>query len=324
MNTDRQKARLRCTILFIFTLVLARLWFSVAVQAQEGEIVANLATGRVVIYVAKDGIAIGAYQAYGEGEGGAPVFVQMSGHRVGILLGAVEWLEPESGAEPFRVAPELPRLLGQSTRTTPRLVQEQADDIERIGLGLLEVLRPRVRKLHRRLDLREEEPLVELLLVGYVADYGPEVWSLTYRIVQEPVRGSYWQTRIQRPRYAQLYPPEKDQPKTLVEVHFPPEGGDSSLLERIRSDPKLAGLGADSSVAEALQNEDSTKAKLDDVTQWLRGVLDAVVPADTAQVFAVIAQEKGFAWVLAPPEGPERAKEEKEREPGAPTLRKKP
>src|SRR3989304_4802712 len=115
---------------------------------------------------------------------------------------------------------QLVRLMGEIAGPK-RLDAEHAGDIEVLGLAMLEALRPMTSRLHNKIDLGEDEALLELVLVGYVTDYGPEVWSVRYHIVQEPVRGDYWRTRVLRPRYTQLYPPEKGQPRTLMEVRNP-------------------------------------------------------------------------------------------------------
>jgi len=65
-----------------------------------------------------------------------------------------------------------------------------------------------------------------MVLIGYAPNnYGPEVWTIEYRVQQEQVstRGEYWQTRILRPRFTQLYPPEKKKhaPRMIVEARYP-------------------------------------------------------------------------------------------------------
>lgn len=294
---------------------------------EESEIVVNLAAGRVAVLVARDGIAIAAVEQKMEAESRPPVVVQLSERRLGILLGAVEWLQPGSGAEPVRMDREMLKLMGQIAGPK-RLSAEHADDIETLGLAMLEALRPMTSQLHRKVDLAEGEPLLELLLVGYLDQYGPEVWSLRYYIVQEPVRGSYWRTRILRPRYTQLYPPEKGQPRTLMEASFPAAAKGESLLERFENDASLAKMRSSDApmvrASESIRKGESHKATLDDAVTWLRTLLNGTSPADALQAVGVIAEAKGFNWIVAPPERTEKAAEDKPREPGAPTLRKKP
>ena len=45
--------------------------------------------------------------------------------------------------------------------------------------------------------MKPDEPLLEMVLIGYAPkSYGPEVWTIEYRVQQEQVstRGEYWQT----------------------------------------------------------------------------------------------------------------------------------
>jgi hypothetical protein len=180
--------------------------------------------------------------------------------------------------------------------------------------------------LHRKVDLGEE-PLLEFVLVGYAHDYGPEVWSVRYTIAQEPLRGDYLRTRVLRPRYTQLYPPEKGQPRTLMEVSYPSKTESGTLLIRAQNDPRLEALRTGDAemvrASESIRKGESHKAKLSDALPWLRALLNATSPADAAVFVGGISEEKGLDWVLPPAERIEKA-EDKSREPGAPTLRKKP
>ena len=180
---------------------------SARAQVREGdEVVANLAAGRVVVTVAKDGILVGAIEQPLEANSVSPRLVSVSGSHVAILLGAAEWILP--GSKTVRLERSVPRLTGDPSRAAAN-DPEAASDIEQIGVGFLERLRPLVEQLHHRIDLGPDEPILEILLVGYAADYGPEVWLLKYRVVQEALRGDYYRTRPLRPSYTQLYPPEK-------------------------------------------------------------------------------------------------------------------
>jgi hypothetical protein len=321
------------SILFASVFICVHQWLlppSIFAQEAVQEVVANLAAGRVVIYVAKDGIVIGANENRLEAESRTPVFVPLSSKRVAVLLGAVEWLMPGTGRPPMRLDREFPRLIGLATYQ-PRLQQEQSSDLEPFGLAMLDPLRRAAQQLTRKMELGPEEPILEMLLVGYEEQYGPEVWLLKYRTVQEPLRGDYWRTRVLRPSYDQLYPPEKDQPRTLVEVRYPPEDAGPSLLELLQqSDPRLTPLRTSNAqavrAAEKLTRGESNKGLLDDAVVFLRASLDAVAQPDTAQGIAVIKETTGFEWILAPPQALQKAEEadSKPREPGAPSLRKKP
>ncbi len=288
--------------------------------------VANLAAGRAVICVASNGIVIGGVEHRIEPGSRPPLVVPIGEHGVAILLGAVEWISPASGQPPVRLDHELPALARAAAR--PRQARDPhpaASDIESIGVAFLEQVRAAASQLHRKLNLQSEEPLVELLLVNYVEDYGPEVWLLRYRVEQEAFRGDYWRTRVLRPSYTQLYPPEKGQPRTLIEVRYPDEPGPTLLDLLNQNDPRLARLrDADPRVARALDHlarGESHKAHATDVAEFLRAALGVLSGTDVKQILAVLDQQRGFDWVIAPAELPEKA-QGKPHEPGAPSLRK--
>jgi len=325
------KPRLRrvvCCFLFsIFYFLPCALWAQEAGQ----EIVANLSAGRVVIYVAKDGMVIAANESRLEADSRPPLVAQLSPKRIAILLGAAEWVLPGTGRPPLRLDVELPRAMAGRIIAGPRLQQEQTSDLEPIGTALLEPLRTVMPQLTRKMNLAPDEPLVEMLLVGIEAEYGPEVWLLQYRLVQEPLRGDYWKSRVLRPSYTQLYPPEKGQPRTLVEVRYPPEDPGPALLELLQqSDARLTPLRTSNAQAarasERLARGESNKAVLEDAVVFLRASLDAIAEPNTLQIVGVISEKRGFEWILAPPAAPplQKAEELKPREAGAPTLRKPP
>jgi hypothetical protein len=320
---------LRAIFYFLFSIFC---FLASAVYAQEAgqEVVANLSAGRVVIYVAKDGMVIAANESRVEADSRPPLFVQLSPKRIAILLGAAEWVRPGTGRPPLRLDIELPRAIGTRIQSGPRLQQEQTSDLEPIGTALLEPLRTVVPQLTRKMNLAPEDPLVEMLLVGFEEEYGPEVWLLQYRLAQEPLRGDYWKSRVLRPSYTQLYPPEKGQPRTLVEVRYPPEDAGPALLELLQqSDARLTPLRTSNAqvarASEKLARGESNKALLDDAVVFLRASLDAIAQPNTQQIVGVISEKRGFEWILAPPAAPQQKAEElKPREPGAPTLKKKP
>ena len=125
---------------------------------------------------------------------------------------------------------------------------------EVIGQGLLERLSEVAQNLHGKLNLSENEPLTELIIAGYLPGYGPDIWTLTYQIQQQEQDQDYWTTRVLRPSYLQFWPPEKGQPRTLLEFSYPSDHAPTPLLELlrqkdprieqvVRSDPKMAGSG---------------------------------------------------------------------------------
>lgn len=308
------------------------LWFlpgSLRAQESDQEVVANLAAGRVVLYVARDAIVIGAVEYRVEPDSRPPLVLSLSERRLGILLGAVEWVWPASGRPPVRLDRDLPALLSKATRPQPKPEMEQASDMEVIGVTFLDHLRGVISQLHHKLDLQPDEPVVELLVVGYEPGYGPEVWLLAYRVAQDVLRGEYWRTRVLRPSYTQLYPPEKGQPRTLIEVRYPPDDQEPAIADLLKqNDPRLARLRtADQQMARATERLDrgeSHKAAPDDAVAFIRAALPAVASTGAKLILGVLYQERGLQWVLAPPEPLQKADEGKPREPGAPTLRKKP
>ena len=320
----------RAVFYFLFS-IFAFLPCALCAQEVGQEVVANLSAGRVVIFVAKDGMVIGANESRVEAESRPPLVVQLSPKRIAILLGAAEWVLPGTGRPPLRLDIELPRAIAGRIIQGPRLQQEQASDLEPIGTALLEPLRTVVPQLTRKMNLGPDDPLVEMLVVGIEAEYGPEVWLLQYRLAQEPLRGDYWKSRALRPSYTQLYPPEKGQPRTLVEVRYPPEDAGPALLELLQqSDARLTPLRTSNAQAarasEKLARGESNKALLDDAVVFLRASLDAIAEPNTLQIVGVISEKRGFEWILAPPAAPpvQKAEELKPRETGAPTLRKPP
>ena len=93
-------------------------------QLQKGtasgqEIVANLATGRVVICVTKDAILVGAESTKSEPGAHSPLFVPLVGGHVAIFLGAVEWVELNSGKPPLRLDLELAKFGRMKTVEAP-------------------------------------------------------------------------------------------------------------------------------------------------------------------------------------------------------------
>jgi hypothetical protein len=293
------------------------------------EIVANLAAGRVVIAVVKDAILIGTVENPIEAGSHPPVPVPIGTDRVGVVLGAVDWLSPSSHQQLARLDRELPHLRGRLVAPSPHIgaVQggDEATDIEAIGQGLLERLDQVAPSLHSEVDLTNTGPLAELIVVDYLPGYGPEVWQLSYGIQQEEQDNDYWTTRVLRPSYLQFWPPERGQPRTLVEFVYPPDAAPPTLLEQLRnhdprldkitsSDPKMA------AVANRLLQGESNKISLSDATQFLRAALDAIAPPNARETMASITQEDGFAWILAPPPEPRSAVQQQQRPDDAPTL----
>jgi hypothetical protein len=292
------------------------------------EIVANLAGGRVIVHVARDKIVFAAIDLPVEPNSIPPRVLSIDTRHVGVLLGASEWRIP-ADPKPVRLDRDFPQISGKSSNyaTNP---DEVAPDLDVIGVAFLERLRPLVSQLHRKIEFKPEETLFEVVVIGFAPDdYGPEVWTLEYRIHQEEIatRGDFWQTRLLRPRFTQLYPPEKHAPKTLVEIRYPDtlkgptlqqliQGNDPELDNLSRGDPKF------SKVMAVIDQGQANKAVPEDATDFLRAALPLI--SDKAKFILGTMTERGFDWVVPPDEPVEKAKEDKNKPPEAPTLRKKP
>jgi hypothetical protein len=181
------------------------------------EIVANLAGGRVIVHVARDKIVFAAIDLPVEPSSIPPRVLSIDRAHIGILLGASEWRIP-ADPKPVRLDKDFPQLSGKDPHFDVN-PDEVAPDLDVIGVAFLERLRPLVSQLHHKIEFKPDEAIFEVVLIGFAPnDYGPEVWSIEYRIQQDEIatRGDYWQTRLLRPRFTQLYPPEKHNSGTDV------------------------------------------------------------------------------------------------------------
>jgi hypothetical protein len=207
-------------------------------------------------------------------------------------------------------------------------------DLELIGVGFLEKLRPLVSQLHHKIDLKPDEPLLEIVLIGYAPQgYGPEVWLVDYRAEQESVSATsdFWQTHILRPRFTQLYPPEKHEAKTLLEVRFPITLQDVPLTGLIeQNDPRIAQLRSSdprfNKAAEHIERGQANKVPMQDAADFLRAALP-ILAGSTHFVEGQVGENGGFEWIVPPEEPREKAQhgeEDKNRPAEAPTLMRKP
>lgn len=295
------------------------------------EIVANLSAGRIIIIVTKDAILLGTVENPFEVQTHPPTPIVLSGERVGVLLGAIDWFSPTSQQDIARLDRELPRLRGHIAPMGPSLHHgeegEEATDIELIGKGLEDRLNVIVKALHVQMDLPQGEPLAELIVTDYIPGYGPEVWHINYSMEQFPQRGDYWETRMHHPTYLQDWPPEKGQPLTLVEFDYPPDDKSTTLLEMLRQkDPRIEGFATSdpvmASVAGMLLRGISNKIATADGTQFMRAALHALAPPKARETMAVIGFQTGFDWILQPPAEPKKPAEQQARPADAPTLLK--
>jgi hypothetical protein len=294
---------------------------------REDEIVANLAGGRVIVHVARDKIVFAAIDQPVEADSIPPRVMSINATHIGILLGASEWRHT-SDPQPVRLDKDFPHVSGKSPNYADNS-DDVAPDLETIGVAFLERLRPLVSQLHHKIEFKRDEALFEVVLIGYAPDdYGPEVWTIEYRIQQEEIatRGEFWQTRLLRPRFTQLYPPEKHAPKTLVEIRFQTttqepslqqliQGNDPDIEKLSRGDPKFL------KVMEDIDRGQANKAAPQDATDFLRAALPLIV--GKSRFILGTMTEGGFDWVVPPDEPVEKAKQDKNQPPDAPSLHRK-
>lgn len=334
--SSRVKAPFFAILSGILLVLMFLCWHSaVAAQNQspEDEIVANLAGGRVIVHVARDGnIVFAAINQPVEAGGVPPRVVETDSTHVAVLLGASEWRLP-ADPNPVRLDRNFERMHARDPKYQYN-VGEAEPDLETIGVAVLEKLRPLTSQLHHKIDLPPDDPLLEMVLIGYAPNnYGPEVWTIEYRVQQEQVstRGEYWQTRILRPRFTQLYPPEKHAPRIIVEARYPDNLKAPTLMALIQgNDPAIAQLRSSDArfakLIDAVDKGQAQKAVPTDAADFMRALLPLIADKQTF-ILAKMEEQHGFDWIVPPDEPVERAKkgeEDKNRPPDAPTLRKKP
>jgi hypothetical protein len=332
MNFVFKNPRLSSFPLWLCLCFLVCIVFAQIAAAQErergDEIVANLAGGRVIIHVARDKIVFAAIDQPVEPNSIPPRVLSIDHNHIGILLGASEW-HVTSDPKPVRLDKDFPHVPGKNPHYASD-PEEVAPDLDVIGVAFLERLRPLVSQLHHKIEFKPDEALFEVVVIGFAPDdYGPEVWTVEYHIHQEEIatRGDFWQTRLLRPRFTQLYPPEKHAPKTLVEVRYPDtiqgptlqqliQGNEPDIEKLARGEPRLL------KVWESIERGQANKASPEDATDFLRSVLPLI--SEKANFILGTMGERGFDWILAPDEPVEKAKEDKNQPPDAPTLHRRP
>lgn len=311
----------------LLTMMLgsARPGHSAAQLDAKGETVVVTSTGRVVLGVADHAIIVAAV------EGGAtgsrpPTILPIGPTYIGVLLGTVEWDTPNSKAKPSRLDTDLPPAAISAARRVEHPEPNEPSDIEKIGVAILELIRPQLAKMHDKLNLAPDQPIFELILADYAFDYGPEIWRLDYRAQQEDLGNDYWLTRPLRPAYYQLYPPEKGHPRTLMEVEYP-KSQQSGLLDRMqRHDPALDPIGAASaemaSAVTAILGGNTPKTTSMALADFLHSAIPAAYGSKSRLSMALLDDRRGFQWVIPPAEGLPAPDPAKPVEPGAPTLRR--
>jgi hypothetical protein len=324
-----QIAPISLCLFFVACLILMPAQISPAQDRERGdEIVANLAGGRVIVHVARDKIVFAAIDQPVEPSSIPPRVLSIDSSHIGVLLGASEWRSP-ADPKPVRLDKDFPNVPSKNPNYAIN-ADEIAPDLDVIGVAFLERLRPLVAQLHHKIEFKPDEAIFEVVIIGFAPDdYGPEVWTLEYRIQQEEIatRGDFWQTRLLRPRFTQLYPPEKHAPKTLVEVRYPEtiqgptlqqliQGNDPELYDLSRGEPKF------SKVMENIDHGQANKAVPEDATDFMRAALPLI--SEKAKFILGTMTERGFDWIVPPDEPVEKAKQDKNQPPEAPSLRKKP
>src|SRR5208337_4884443 len=270
--------------------------------AQEDEIVANLSGGRVLVHVARDSIIFGAINQPLEANGVPPRVAQIDPGHIGILFGAEEWQLP---AQPRPI--RLDRDFEHVSRADPHYQQPVGSEND-------------LDQLHHKIDLKPDEPLLEIVLIGYAPkQYGPEVWLIEYRVEQNSIgaQADYLQTRPLRPRFTQLYPPEKHEAHTLVELRFPNNSQDVPLLGLIQqNDPRIARLKSSeqrfAKVIELIERGQAQKADSKDSADFMRVLLPLL--AGGANFFeGTMGENGGFEWIVPPEEPIEKEKQTEDK-----------
>jgi hypothetical protein len=310
-----------------------------AQQSSDQEVAVNLAEGRTVICATKDAIILATTDAHGEAGSLPPEISILSAERVAVMLGAVEWVLPDSKDQSVRLDDEFTKLVAAALNTGGKTDEGfRASDIESIGIAVLERLRLLAAALHHKVTLGEDEPLIRIVLAGYVRDYGPEAWAIDYHVQQDDLGNGIFRTRVLRPSYNQLYPPDKGKPKTLMEVRYPPENrakGEPELLDLLQqNDARLAKIRAATEIeAKAMTlvvDGQSQKSDAASVVAFLKAALPATTQPETKLTMVKVDFDAGFQWIVQPPKAPapppapgQKPKENAPDESDRPTLRHK-
>ncbi len=315
-------------LFLIFTLGAA-LSESVSAQDKDDEIVATLAGGRVIIHATQESITFAALDEPIEAGSAPPRVMSVDGRHVAVLFGSSEWRIP-ADPNPIRMDKGYTRAGTSDPRYQGSYSGEAEADLEQMGVAFLEKLTPLAARLHHKLDFPPDQPLFELVVIGFgPRDYGPEVWTVEYRMSQTNItsRGDYWQTRVLRPRFEQIYPPEKHAPRKLVETCYPGTCKGPSLQQLLEgNEPTLEKLAhSDTKVSKAvslISNGQAQKAVREEANTFLRAAIPLIYP-DRHFVMGTYEEEHGFQWLVPPAEPIERVKQDKNHPTEAPSLRRR-
>ena len=329
------RSRASDSFLAIFLFVVGQLAVAMCTMAQDhdDEIVATLSGGRVIVHATRESVTFIAIDEPVEPGSPPPRVMTLDSRHVAVLLGSAEWRIP---ADPtaIRLDKSYTRVGTPDPRYQGSYTGEAEADLEQMGVAFLEKLAPLAARLHHKLDFPADQPLFELVVIGFgPRDYGPEVWTAEYHMTQAVVAsrgGDYWQTRVQRPRFTQIYPPEKHEPRKLVETCYPGqckeptlqqllEGNEPTLEKLAKSDPKFL------KAASLISSGQAQKSVAVDASGFLRAAIPLIYP-DRRFVMGTYEEEHGFQWIVPPDEPMERAektKDDQKRPPEAPTLRRR-
>ena len=301
------------------------------IQQHDDEIVTSLSGGRVILHVARDGVIFFAAIDQPVEQGAPPPrLVDLDAQHVAILFGASEWRSP-ADPKPLRMDRNVQRLSGRDKHYEGTYGGEADPDLEIMGTAFLEKLRPLAAQLRRKIDFPADQPIFEMVVIGYgPQDYGPEAWTVEFRITQEllAARDNYWQTRVLRPRFTQIYPPEKKSPKVIVEASYPSDDKTPTLQTLLEgNDPRFSVFRGDQKMAKALDlitKGQAQKVEPAEAEQFLRAAVPVLYPK---QYFFMgkMETQHGFDWIVPPAEPIEKVdKNDKNQPPEAPSLRKRP
>jgi hypothetical protein len=287
-------------------------------QVRLEHAVFKLAAGTVSFCFTKDTMIVAATNSSADVDSRPAGIVSLGAGRVAVVLGAADWTD---NGRSIQIDAELPKIARQVANSMANIKasDQSATDIESIGVTLLEFVRPLVTDIHYKLDLAVDEPLIEVLLAGYTEGYGPEIWDLQYHVQQQNLGPGYWETRPMRPAYVQLYPPEKGQPQTFIEVRYPAKLAPLELAQAAESNPQVRRIRSSSSdmddaVAAVVKGE-SAKAATRPVEDFLRLALPVLVGPQASLVMATLDEQYRFQWLLAPQGAPQEPAETKTSEP---------
>ncbi len=304
------------------------------IQQQYDEIVTSLTGGRVILHVAKDDTIFFAAIDQPVEQGAAPPrLVDIDGQHVGILFGALEWRVP-ADPKPIRMDRNIQRFAGRNKAYEGTYNGEADPDLEIMGTAFLEKLRPLAAQLRKKLDFPSDQPIFEMVVIGYgPKGYGPEVWTVEYRITQEllTTRDNFWETRVLRPRFTQIYPPEKHAPRVIIEASYPADEKTPTLQTLLEgNDPRFSTFRNDQKMAKALDlivRGQAQKVEVVQAEEFLRAAVPLLYPKQNF-FMGRMGEQRGFDWIVAPDEPVEKVekneKNDKDQAPEAPSLRKKP